>query len=490
MSGQHEENFANNYNMADHTIGNYWWVPEPSMRFIYHEHALSEVIGFILILVVVITAFSIYLVYAVPMQGREQEILHMNEIRDQFVAYKIGIDALWTNNQINSAMSTTFNLGTPGAATQGSFSFLPIMNPVASSGTLSLNQRGETLTIQSRGLLGDGTVRSNQTVATGSLPLNATPTVFWVNISDTIPTTCVYTQANSQKRSVLVQEGQNWSVNVTVNPKLSNYYYCNSTDITIDVTKTGIKTLQGYTVYQNIQTLTNYTINLLDDAYGLNNYLAARPYPMTVTFTKYPPTGGTINGYGIVSFTDEYDHIVTDPALTLGALQYDVRNNYWIPQTYYYQNGGVFLVQDTGTSIKLPPAITFSYNTTTRVIGVKIIELPFQTTNAGSLGGNSPAQVRTQVTNIQNLPYSQTYNNTKWINLSIASSDSRAVAAWISALDTSANISAGIPTNYYFASATGSTRYFLINGTDQTQTLYDIHVEGLRANLSATMQGG
>jgi len=457
------------------------------MRLTYNEHALSEVIGFILILVVAITAFSIYLVYAVPMQGREKEILHMNEIRDQFVSYKIGVDALWTNNQVNSAMSTTFNLGTPGAATQGSFSFLPIMNPVASSGTLSLNQRDETLTIQSRGLLGGGTVSTDP--LSGSLTLNATPTVFSVNISDTIPTTCDYTSTYYPKRSVLVQEGQNWSVNVTVNPKLSNYYYCNSTDITIDVTKTGIKTLQGYTVYQNIQTLTNYTVNLLDDAYGLNNYLAARPYPMTVTLTKYDPIGNLRN-YSIVSFTDEYDHIVTDPAITLGALQYDVRNNYWIPQTYYYQNGGVFLVQDTGTSIKLPPTITFSYNATTQVIGVKIIELPFETTNAGNLGGNSPAQVRTQVTNIQTFLYSQTYNNTKWVNLSIASSDSRAAAAWISALDTSANISAGIPQTYYTASTTGSTRHFNITGKDTSSTIYDIHVEGLRANLSATMQGG
>ena len=454
-----------------------------------HQTALSEVIGFVLLLVVVIIAVSIYLVYAMPAQGREQEILHMNEIRDQFTTYKVGVDALWTNNQLNSAMGTTFNLGTLGAATQGSFSFLPIMNPVASSGTLSLNQRGETLIIQSRGLLGDGTVRSNQTVASGSLPLNATPTVFWVNISDTTIPPCIYTSTTSQKRSVLVQEGQNWSVNVTVNPKLSKYYYCNSTDITIDVAKTGIRTLQGLTVYQNIQSNTKYAVNLLDDAYGLNNYLAARPYPMTVTFTKYDPSS-TLSGSGNVSFTDEYDHIVTDPALTLGALQYDVLNNYWIPQTYYYQNGGVFLQQDNGTSVKLPPTIIFSYNATTKITGVKIIELPFEASNAGNLGGNNPAQVRTQVTRIQNLPYSRTYNNTKWINLSITSSDSRAAAAWVSALDMAANMTGGIPTTHYTASAVATTGYFNISGVDGSNTRYDIHVEGLRANLSAALSGG
>ena len=457
------------------------------MKFCRNELALSEVIGFILILVVIITAFSIYLVYAVPAQGRENEILHMNEIHDQFTTYKVGVDALWTNNQLNSAMSTTFNLGIGRVASQGIFSFIPIMNPVPSSGTLSLTQRNETLIVASRGLLGGGTVSTN--TLSGSLTLNASPTAFSVNISDTIPATCSYTSTYSQKRSVLLQEGQNWSVNVTVNPKLSNYYYCNSTDITIDVNKTGIRTLQGLTVYQNIQSGTNYTVNLLDDAYGLNNYLAARPYPMTVTFTKYDPIGNLQN-YSIVSFTDEYDHIVTDPALTLGALQYDVVNNYWIPKTYYYQNGGVFLQQNDGTSIKLPPTITFSYNATTQIIGIKIIELPFQQTNAGTIGGNSPVQVRTQVTNIQNLSYSLTYNNTRWINLSIVSGDSRAAAAWISALDTSANITAGVPRDYYSKTVSGTTGHFNISGSDSSSTRYDIHAEGIRANLSATMQGG
>jgi hypothetical protein len=478
------------------------------MRFIYHEHALSEVIGFILILVVVITAFSIYLVYAVPMQGREKEILHMNEIRDQFVSYKIGIDALWTNNQINSAMSTTFNLGTPGAATQGSFSFLPIMNPVASSGTLSLNQRNETLIVASRGLIQDGNIITKQTAVPGTLTfINATPKGFYVNVSDSNPSNW-----QSGRRSILIQAvGQNWSVNITVNPRTTYYNYTRTctgglggyctysdatryagTDITIEVNKSRIMTLQDFNVNEDIQkspASTVFTINLLDDAYGLKSYLKDLPYPMNVTFTKIPAASSLISGYGNITFGDEYDKYASHN-VALGALQYDVRNNYWISQTYYYQNGGVFLVQDTGTSIKLPPAITFSFNATTRVIGVKIIELPFQTTNAGSLGGNSPAQVRTQVTNIQNLSYSLTYNNTKWVNLSIASSDSRAAAAWISALDTSANVSAGIPQSYYIASTTGSTRYFLINGADQTQSLYDIHVDGLRANLSATMQGG
>jgi len=477
-------------------------VPEPPMTAACNDHALSEVIGFILLLVVIIAAFSIYLTYSVPAQGRENEILHMNEVRDQFVTYKIGVDALWTNSQIGTAMSTSFDLGTQGTATQGGFSFIPIMNPVPSGGTIALNQRQEVLTVQSKGLIRDGTIILLHTDVspTGSFLLNATPQQFIVNISDTTPSDYI-----SGKRSVLVQQGQNWSVNVTVNPRTTYYNYSTScspgciyadgtkytgTDITIDVYKNGVMVLQDYTVYKNIQprsSVPNYTVNLLDDAYGLKNFLAAQAYPMTVTFTKY---GTLVSGYGIVTLTDEYEKEATH-SLALGALEYSASNNYWIPQTYYYQNGGVFLQQDNST-YKLPPTITFSYDKGTGIIGVKIIELPFQQTNAGNLGGNSPAQVRTQVTGIQNLPYSQTYNNTRWINLSISTNDSRAAAVWYRYFTDAINITAGVPDNgqYYLKGLSNTQAFLLINGTGTSDTQYDVHTEGMRANLSATIQGG
>ena len=479
-------------------MANTYWSPR------HREDGLSEVIGFILLLVVIITAFSIYLTYAVPAQGRENEILHMNEIRDQFVTYKIGVDALWTNNQVGTAMSTTLNLGTAGTATQGGgFSIIPVMNPIPSSGTLALNQRQEVLTVQSKGLIRDGTVISNQTLVPGFLPFNATPQQFIVNISDTIPS-----DYSSGKRSVLVQQGQNWSVNVTVNPRTTYYNYTTActggpggsctyadatrytgTDITIDVSKAGVIILQDYTIYKDIQprsNVPNYTVNLLDDAYGLKNYLKDQQYPMTVTFSKY---GTLVSGYGIVAIADEYEKEATH-SLALGALEYSASNNYWIPQKYYYQNGGVFLQQDDGTSTKLPPTITFSYNATDKIIGVKIIELPFQQTDTGNIGGNSPVQVKTQVTSIQNLPYSLSYNNTKWINISISSNDSRAATAWLRALNSTANSSAGIPDTYYQTGLSGGQAYLYVTGEDMEDTRYDVHVEGLRANLSATVQGG
>ena len=62
----------------------------------------------------------------------------MNDVKDQFVAYKIGVDSLWTNQQTNLAMTSSFPLGTGGQTTQGGNSIIPILQPVASSGTLAI----------------------------------------------------------------------------------------------------------------------------------------------------------------------------------------------------------------------------------------------------------------------------------------------------------------------------------------------------------------
>ena len=64
------------------------------------ETGLSEVVGFVLILGVLVLVFSLYLTYGIPAQGRENEILHMNEVKDQFVSYKVSLDSLFNNNKV------------------------------------------------------------------------------------------------------------------------------------------------------------------------------------------------------------------------------------------------------------------------------------------------------------------------------------------------------------------------------------------------------
>jgi len=111
------------------------------------EEALSEVVGFVLLLGVLVMALSVYQLYAVPAQGRANEIEHMNMVKDRFTDYKIALDSLWVNDAPGVTLSTAFDLGTGSAATQGGGLSLPILSPSGSSGAVSVNSGGAVMTI-------------------------------------------------------------------------------------------------------------------------------------------------------------------------------------------------------------------------------------------------------------------------------------------------------------------------------------------------------
>lgn len=125
------------------------------------DDALSEVVGFVLLLGLIVVVFSMYVTYAVPAEGREIEIQHMNEVKTRFTAYKESMDALWMNAPENPTgtsgtygvtMSTSFDLGTIGSTTQGGFSLFPMMSPIGSSGTMIIDGSEGILTITRNGI--------------------------------------------------------------------------------------------------------------------------------------------------------------------------------------------------------------------------------------------------------------------------------------------------------------------------------------------------
>ena len=327
----------------------------------HKEWALSEVIGFVLILGILMAAFSLYLVYGVPVQGRENEINHMSAINDQFVSYKIGIDSLWTNQQTGLAMSTTFPLGTAGQTAQGSTSIIPIMQPVGSSGTLAINQRTTTpeiFTISSNSYISNTTA----TLSNSPVPIPTTktypnaPSNLQINLSTTNAS-----WANPTPGSIQIIGGS-WIAAINITPDISdcltpgfgnNVTYqtgCYGSDITITVVKNGVTSLNRAVVDSNITPNTPYSINLLDTAYGLPSAIT---YPATITFSKYDPGSQltTANVTAQYAYQAQPNYIYSVP---LGSLEYSTNNNYWIPQTYYYQLGGVFLSQSDGITYKLP----------------------------------------------------------------------------------------------------------------------------------------
>ena len=64
------------------------------------EDGISEVVGFVFILAVVMAGLSLYLLYGVPVQGRETEITEMDGVRAWFIDYKTSVDQLWLNSPL------------------------------------------------------------------------------------------------------------------------------------------------------------------------------------------------------------------------------------------------------------------------------------------------------------------------------------------------------------------------------------------------------
>lgn len=137
------------------------------------DDALSEVVGFVLILALIVVALSLYQVYGVPAAGRENEIAHMNAVKDRFVDYKISLDSLWVNERNGVLLSTAFDLGTRGGATAGSAFTLPILTPAGSGGTVSVKEGGANLTIAPQG-------GSPVTIPLGSLSYRSSNN-YWVD---------------------------------------------------------------------------------------------------------------------------------------------------------------------------------------------------------------------------------------------------------------------------------------------------------------------
>jgi hypothetical protein len=485
------------------------------------ESGLSEVIGFVLIIGLIVVVASLYLTYGVPAQGRENEIVHMNEIKDQFVGYKLSLDSLFNNNKVGTDVSNSFTLGTVGGYTQGSLSFIPLMSPVSSSGVIAINDRTkepEILSFTSRSLILNDTVNDAVDLPTQIVNL---PKHIYVNISG-------ITQNDLSKDTyygVQVQ-GSGWLATVNLTPRFAYYdaysivqsvpscppgqvistntggtvnclvstpaFNYTGSDISVTVIKGNILSLQDLTVYHTISPGT-YTVDLMDDTYGLKSLIQ---YPDnlflsptldqfdTLHFTSHIKGNGNVT-YGYTEMT------YTVPPIPLGSLEYRGQNNYWIPQTYYYQMGGVFLSQNDGNiTYKLPPEISFSFNNdpvvTKKIITVNINALTFDSNNRGIVGGSSSIQIKTHLDSVRALPYAPGSANTKWIKIAVNTTDSQSRTIWKNYFDYTATV-AGLPN--FNTDIVGNESSITLYGYDTSDSWNDINVIAARGAYSTAIYG-
>ena len=469
------------------------------------EDALSEVVGFVLILGVLVLVFSLYLTYGIPAQGRENEILHMNEVKDQFVTYKIGMDSLFTNDKIGTTLGNSFTLGTGGGYTQGMMSIIPIMSPVGSSGVIAINQRtpvNETLNISSHSLVMNDTFTSSEDLQEG-VPRTVTyvPDHLYVNISG-------IQAADLGPAGVFGANvsGKNWIVHINLTPRVTYYqnytltpssggytmslqdqYNYDRSDIAITVRKGGVTTLQDLTVYSKVSPGIVYPVDLMDETYGLDTVIRSRD---TVTLVTEKPLGAVqATGNVTYDFTDTNPYTITP--ISLGSVEYRAQNNYWIAQNYYYQMGGVFLSQAEGNvSYRLPPEISFSNDSLHNLVSVTINALTFEPANRGLVGGNSPVQLKTKLESVYSLPYAesdQITGNTKYVWIGVNTSDPKANAMWESYFDSTAR-TAGIPSGHYTVGRLQNESYIRISGP-YSDASNDIRLTVTNATYSTWVHG-
>jgi hypothetical protein len=484
------------------------------------ESGLSEVIGFVLIIGLIVVAASLYLTYGVPAQGRENEIAHMNEIKDQFIGYKLSLDSLSNNNKVGTTVSNSFTLGTAGGYTQGTISFIPIMSPVSSSGVIAINDRTrepEMLQIASRARILNNTVNDAKDLPARieNVPKHIYVTISGITHNDLSKDTYYGIEINGSGWQATVNltprfayydaysivqlpscppgqvVGMNpgGGVNCLVSTPASNY---TGSDISVTVTKGNIPTVQDLSVYKKISP-GEYTVDLLDDAYGMKSSLQVPDNLfLSPTLDQFDTLHSVSHIRGKGNVTYGYTEMnYTAPPIPLGSLEYRGQNNYWIPQTYYYQLGGVFLSQADGNTVyKLPPEISFNFNNdpvvAKKIVTVNINALTFDPNNRGIAGGSSSIQVKTHLDSMTMLPYAPGSANTKWITIAVNTTNNQSRTMWKNYFDYTATV-AGVP--HFTTGITGNESYITLYGYDLSDTWYDINVIASRGTYTTTIHG-
>lgn len=480
----------------------------------FGEQGLSEVIGFILLIAVIVTAFSIYLTYFVPGEGRTNEIRHMDQVKEAFFGIKMGVDALWTNDQTDTQAVTTVPMGTTGATQQGNMGILPIMQPVASSGKVTINQRTpapETLRITSYSYLRNQTWKktdpaisvtttkttrnyenppdSLQILISGITSVGPTTTpsraviingtdsrgIPWrasINVTPRITYSINYSwythnlcPSESSVDAIVWLGTYSWFADCLVPSYVSNY---TGTDITLSVWKNNTATVSDFIIFRSINSTATapYSVDLLDTAYGLDTSIRDTP---AIDYQLFDPGGNGITATATAQYAYRLQPKYTYE-VPLGAIEYQAANNYWIPQTYYYQMGGVFLAQGDGQSPEISPSLSLTADRTRPGhIVVNINAIAIDPGNTANIEGTTPIQIGTAVkSDLGSLPYADLPDNTMNVSINITSptGDPAMIEMWKEYFTEAANSTGRIPDNegLYTVGNTSTDAYIDIRG--------------------------
>jgi hypothetical protein len=406
------------------------------------EQALSEVIGFLMIVSLLGILFSMYLLYVVPIQGRDAEISHMKYITQEFIGLKADIDGLIINDKINLPIARSFELGTLSSVGSGALSIMPMSSYIEASGTLMVNEQNDFLEVVVNGYVGNfsfvppsTTDVSNYTKYYAQRYYNYYP--YLINFSCKKPDHCPPEPINfttkderfynitSKKRTTyedvfITINMSNITFTPTTTPTITpTPEYINATalirypnkkeiyDIVLEImdnrTDHYREWISERTLVENI-TLnetygTNFTINILNDIISINTSQYYEFYSSNVNTTSIDPSKNLSN-YKNATITNKNNYYPP----RIGSLQYESANRYWVNQNLLYEMGGLFLNQpsDQGSSVMLVPsiAITPIKNPPSEEYYLKVSINNIRITDTEDISGSVSAQIFTKVDQI------------------------------------------------------------------------------------------
>lgn len=375
------------------------------------EQGLSEVIGFLMIVALLGILFSMYLLYVVPIQGKDAEITHMKYVTQQLIDIKSDIDSLIINERINVPIARSVELGTISSTGRGSLSIIPIQSFIEAAGTLVVNEQMDHLNI------------------IGLLKTHEEPS-FLMNVIQPQCENC-YEIFYSRDHFYVNYPGIN-TPNATITGNFTQYdkfrifprvqYYINETDADnpwiINTTNSSDPT--DYKFW-GISDQTDIILEVYNTTSG-NKYqqtLVANSSPGRHLFDLLNSDAITITNKSFVNYTKsispEHELLASPPAgmatpiwepvyqtpHRLGSLQYWSQNRYWINQELLYEMGGLFVKQDDGVSIMLIPSLAVTPITSTIPYSFEVSLVDIQITDTHDVSGTKSAQIFAKVDSVE-----------------------------------------------------------------------------------------
>lgn len=385
------------------------------------DDALSEVIGFILIIAIIVILGSLYMTYVVPSEGRDLEIKHMQEVEKFFTDFKMNMDALWLNDQVGVSFNQLLSLGTGGQTSSGVFSIFPIMQPVGSFGRVSVVTDDPQVEITINGIWLSNETSGRRIEET---QIAQSDTLLVVNYETDVrtrgtPNTLVIYSTKGDWSATLEIVNETYLMpgdlywNVTPTGYVTNLSISKESvnSLALTVSKNDYKILDRMRINTTIGSIKDsYTINLLDEAYGLHDDVK---YPFSVNYTYFNKGGYIDKGSPFQLFGHTSSERVSIP-INIGSFSYDTSNKYWINQKYIYQLGGVFLEQNGIQTSKINPWMKIENKPGSETLGLD--NIPDVNLNllrisqiAGNISGSDTIQVSSKLLNtdsnfIQRLP--------------------------------------------------------------------------------------